>query len=328
MRRFTWAVVVLWGLFASSAMAQSPATPTPATPTPATRTYVIGFSQATTVEPWRILFNDELRAEAAKHPEIKLLIADANDSVTRQVADMEGFIGLPVDAILITPKESSELTPVVLKAMNAGIPVFVLDRNVDTDHITQFIGGDNRAIGRAAGEYAVASLGGPGRAKGTVFEIWGGMKTRPSRDRHEGFQEVVAREPGIRFLGQPRDSDWKQHLAYEAMMEILDQEPKIDLVYAHNDPMAYGAYLAARDEGREKGTLFLGIDGIPSEGVRWVREGILSATFLYKTPGDEGIRQALRYLSGQPIAPSITLPTMVIDRARAEAILSGRAPLP
>lgn len=296
--------------------------------TPPPRSLVIGFSQATTVEPWRILFNEELRAEAAKHPEVTLEVADANDDVAKQVADMENFIRRRVDAILITPKESAGLTPVVERAADAGIPVFVLDRNVETTRFTQFIGGDNRVIGRAAGEYAVQLLGGPGRAKGTVFEIWGGMKTKPSRDRHEGFQEVVGREPGLRMVGTPRDCDWKQHLAYEAMADVLDQEAKIDLVYAHNDPMAYGAYLAARDDGRDKGTFFLGIDGIPTEGVRWVHEGTLTATFLYKTPGDEGVRQALRHLAGLPIDPVITLPTLAIDRAKAEEILSGMSRRP
>ncbi|GEO81251.1 substrate-binding domain-containing protein [Pararhodospirillum oryzae] len=311
-------LVLLGGIaLAGSALAQGDATTPRKGP-------VIGFSQATTVEPWRLLFNEELRAEAARHPEVTVLMADANDSVAQQVTDMEGFIKRKVDAILISPKESAELTPVVIKAADAGIPVFVLDRNVETDRITQFIGGDNRAIGRAAGHYAVQLLGGEGKARGMIFEVWGGMKTRPSQDRHDGFHEVVEREPGIRFVGQPVDCDWKQHLAYEAMLDILDKEPRIDLVYAHNDPMAYGAWMAARDEGRAEGIAFLGIDGIPSEGVRWVRDGVLSATFLYKTPGDEGLRQALKFLAGEPIARTLTLPTEVIDRQRAEEILAAR----
>jgi len=288
------------------------------------RPVVIGFSQATTVEPWRILFNEELKAEADLHPNVTLLMSDANDNVDKQVADMEEFIRRAVDAILISPKESADLTPVVIQARDADIPVFVLDRNVETDRITQFIGGDNRAIGRAAGDYAVELLGGPGKAEGIVFEIWGGMKTKPSQDRHDGFYEAISAEPGIQLVGEPVDCDWKQHLAYDAMLDILDQEPRIDLVYAHNDPMAYGAYMAARDEGREDGITFISIDGIPSEGVRWVQEGVLAATFLYKTPGDEGLRQALRYLAGEEIPPRVTLPTEVIDKARADAILGSR----
>jgi ribose transport system substrate-binding protein len=283
--------------------------------------HVIGFSQATTTEPWRLLFNKELRDEAAKHPEIKLLVRNGMDDTVKQIADMEEFIDRNVDVILISPKVAEALTPVVNKAFDQGIPVIVLDRDLVNDRYTQFIGGDNKIIGRAAGEYAVNLLGGPGKAKGNVVEIWGGMASTPAQDRHAGFYDVVAKEPGINILTKPTDGDWKQDLGYEIMTKALDAHPDIDLVYAHNDPMAYGAYLAAKDVGREKNIAFLGIDAIPAEGVMWVYEGILTATFLYKTPGDEGIRQALKLLNGEPIKPCITLPTKTIDATNAEQIL-------
>ncbi|HMF67513.1 MAG TPA: substrate-binding domain-containing protein, partial [Phyllobacterium sp.] len=94
--------------------------------------YVIGFSQTTTVEPWRVQFNKDLEAEAKKHANVELLVADGQDKTEKQVADVENFIRQEVDAILISPKESAGLTGVVEKAVDAGIPVIVLDRNVDT----------------------------------------------------------------------------------------------------------------------------------------------------------------------------------------------------
>lgn len=283
--------------------------------------YVIGFSQATTTEPWRLLFNKELRTEAAKHPEIELIVYDAQDSVPNQIADIEKLIAAGADAILISPKVTEDLTPPVSRAFAAGIPVFVLDRDLSNDRYTQYIGGDNREIGRAAGRKAVELLGGAGKAKGLVVEIWGGMASTPANDRHDGFIEIVAQEPGIRILNPPQDGDWKQDLGYEIMTKALDTWDHIDLVYAHNDPMAFGAYLAARDAGREAETAFMGIDGIPAEGVKWVRDGILDATFLYKTPGDEGIRQALRFLKGEEVRKRLTLPTLTIDASNAVQIL-------
>ncbi len=285
--------------------------------------YVIGFSQATTTEPWRLLFNKELRAEAAKYPEIELNARDAMDSVPQQTADMEHFISSDVDAILISPKVTEDLTPAVSKAFAAGIPVFVLDRDLANDRYTQYIGGDNREIGRAAGRRAIELLGGTGKAKGNVIEIWGGMESSPANDRHDGFVEIISHEPGIKIVNSPQDGDWKQDLSYEIMTNALEVHAKIDLVYAHNDPMAYGAYLSARDVGRESNIFFLGIDGIPAEGVKWVQEGILDATFLYKTPGDEGIRQALRFLQGHAVPKRIVLPTQTIDSTNAQEILNS-----
>ena len=283
--------------------------------------FVIGFSQVTTTEPWRLLFNKELRAEAAKYPFVKLIVKDGNDLVAKQIADVEYFIKINVDAILISPKVADGFTPVVNKAYAKKIPVFVLDRDLSNDQYTQFIGGDNKLIGRAAGEYAVNYLGGKGKASGNIVEIWGGMASTPAHDRHSGFHEIVDKEKGIKFLTKNKDGDWKQDKAYEIMAEAIENNTKIDLVYAHNDPMAYGAYLAAKDMGIEKKLAFLGIDGIPAEGVKWVYNGILTATFLYKTPGDEGVRQAINYLKGSKIKKRVTLPTMTIDKSNAEKIL-------
>jgi ribose transport system substrate-binding protein len=111
----------------------------------------IGFSQATTIEPWRAQFNKDIIAEAAKHPEVELIITDGEDKTEKQVADVENLIRQEVNAILISPKESAGLTGVVLQAIDAKIPVFVLDRNVDTDKYVQFVGGDNKLIGPRGG---------------------------------------------------------------------------------------------------------------------------------------------------------------------------------
>jgi ribose transport system substrate-binding protein len=281
----------------------------------------VGFSQATTIEPWRAQFNKDIIAEAAKQPDVELIITDGEDKTEKQVADVENLIRQEVDALLISPKESAGLTGVVLQAIDAKIPVFVLDRNVETDKYTQFVGGDNKLIGREAGKYAVELLGGEGKAAGNVVEIWGGMGTQPAHDRHDGFHEFTDKEGGIKYLLNEQSGDWKQDQAYNIMATALRNNEKIDLVYGHNDPMAYGAYLAAKDVGREKEMKFLGIDALPAEGATWVKNGELTATFLYATPGAEGLRQAVKFLNGEQVEKQIVLPTERVDAANAEKFL-------
>jgi ribose transport system substrate-binding protein len=292
------------------------------TPAKAAAKWKVGFSQCTTLEPWRVQFNKDIEAEAKNHPEVDLIITDGQDKTEKQVADVENLINQQVDVLLISPKESAGLTGVVEKAIDAKIPVIVLDRNVDTKRITQFIGGDNVLIGKAAGEYAVKLLGGPGSAQGNVVEIWGGMGTQPAHDRHDGFHAFTDKETGIKYLLNNQSGDWKQDKAYDIMTTALRNNEKIDLVYGHNDPMAYGAYLAAKDAGRDKDIKFiLGIDALPDEGVTWVNKGELTATFLYATPGAEGLRQAVKLLKGEKIEPVIVLPTMLVDKNNAGEIL-------
>ncbi len=283
-------------------------------PPPVETKWHIGFSQCTTTEPWRVLFNELLQKEADRHPEVQLEILDALDKIEEQNAQMEAFINKGVDAILISPKESAGLTDVVERATDAGIPVIVLDRDVDTDKYACFVGGNNKEIGQEAGKFAVEALGGEGKAKGKIYEIWGGRGSTPAIERHDGFAEIVKREPGITLVGE-QDGDWKQERGYEVMEAVLKTEKDIDIVYAHNDPMAYGAYLAAQDAGREQEIKFVGIDANPDEGCKWAREGMLAATFVYPPPGEKGLQMALAILEGgEPEAQRIFLPTRRITK--------------
>src|SRR5271163_363400 len=169
-------------------------------PAKAAAKWKVGFSQATTLEPWRVQFNKDIEAEAKSHPEVELIITDGQDKTEKQVADVENLIQQGVDVLLVSPKESAGLTGVVLKAIDANIPTIILDRNVETDKYAQFIGGDNVLIGSEAGKYAVELLGGAGNAKGNLVELWGGMGTQPAHDRHDGFMENVGKESGIKSL--------------------------------------------------------------------------------------------------------------------------------
>jgi len=285
--------------------------------------YVIGFSQCTVKEPWRVLFNQRLLEAADRHPDVQLVILDADDRTEDQVAQMRTFIRRRFDAILISPKEAPGLTGVVEEATEAGIPVIVLDRGVNTEKYAAFVGADNLQIGRAAGREAVRLLGGPGQAAGVIYEICGGLATPPAQERRDGFREIVTQEPGITLLGG-LDADWKKDRAQTIMQDALKTHDRIDLVYAHNDPMAHGAYLAALDAGRADRMKFIGIDANPDEGQHWVRAGELTATFLYPTPGEKGLEVALDILAGKPVKKHYTLPTRMFTQ---ETVDEGGVPV-
>ncbi len=151
---------------------------------------------------------------------------------------------------------------------------------------------DNMEIGRAAGREAVRLLGGAGKAAGLIYEICGGLATPPAQERRDGFHEIVEAEPGISVIGG-LDADWKKDRAQTITQDALKTHPDIKLIYAHNDPMAHGAYLAAKAAGRADQIMFLGIDANPDEGQRWVRAGESPAPFAYPTPGEKGLEVAL-----------------------------------
>lgn len=272
---------------------------------------LIGFSQANLGEPWRVAMNAEV-AEAAKgHPELEFVYADAQQDNAKQVADVENFLRQKIDLLIISPNEAKPLTPIVKRAFDAGIPVIVLDREIEGDTYTTFIGANNRDIGKAAGEFVGALLGG----KGDLVEIKGLPGSTPARDRSEGFREAIAKFPGIKIIHDPV-ANWLREEAMTQMEAALSAHAKIDLVYAHNDPMAMGAYLAAKAKGRDASMRFIGIDGLPGldGGRQAVLDGKLAATFVYPTGGKDAVDIAVRILKGEQVPHRITLGTERISK--------------
>jgi ribose transport system substrate-binding protein len=282
------------------------------------RTYTIGMSQCNLGEPWRVQMNADLRAAAAQHPELKVIFKDAQNDTLKQRAQVEEFVSAKVDLLIISPKEAQPLTEPVARAFEAGIPVIVLDRAVLGGKFTCFIGADNKKIGKAAGQWIAKKLGG----KGKVVELKGLMTSIPGQDRHTGFREGIA-GTDIEVIFEA-DMKWLEPDSRKEMESALSRFDHIDLVYAHNDPGAHGAYLAAKAAGRD-GIKFVGIDALPQEGVAYVAQGILDATFRYPTGGAEAIDTALKIFKGETVPKKIVLGTRLFDKSNVAA---GGEPLP
>lgn len=280
--------------------------------------FVIGFSQCNSSEPWRAVMNKEIEYEIAKYPEIKLISSDAQQSNAKQVSDVENFIVRGVDLLMISPNEAQPLTGIVAKAFDNNIPVIVIDRKVLTDKYTCFIGADNKLIGREAGKHAAKLLNG----KGKVVEIYGLKGSTPAIERHDGFVEGIKDYPGIEII-YSQDGAWLREKGRSIMENALQRFEKIDLVYGHNDPMAIGAYLAAKYVGREKEMFFLGIDGLPGRegGVQAVADDKLDATFLYPTGGNMAVQTSIKILSGEQVPKNITLKTDTITSENTKKYL-------
>ena len=306
----------LLGVIASLALcACSREKPAPAGPAPSASAvrdgYVIGVSQCNLGEPWRVQMNADILKAALAHPELRLVFKDAQNDSLRQRAQVEELVAQHIDLLIISPKEAAPLTRPVAEVYQKGIPVIVLDRAVDGEDYSTFIGADNRRIGREAGKLARQMLGG----KGKIVELKGLMTSTPAQDRHQGFLEGLAleRDSALQVVFAA-DMQWLEPNARKEMESALASHENIDLVYAHNDPGAHGAYLAAKSAGRADKIKFIGIDALAHEGVAYVQQGLLDATFQYPTGGTEAIALALRYLKGEKPEKKITLGTRVFTK--------------
>ena len=282
--------------------------------------YVIGMSQCNLGEPWRVAMNDQIAMAAEKHPEFEVIFADAAQDNSKQIADIENFVQMGVDLIITSPNEATPLTNAVSAAYDAGIPVILLDRKIDGDKYTQFIGADNVDMGRIAGEYIADTLLPDG---GKVCEIKGLEGTSGGIDRDNGFREGIKKNDKIEIVAV-NNADWLREKAITVAEEMLQTNDEIDLFLALNDPMAEGAYIAAKNAGKEGDILFVGFDGLPTPdgGIRSVMDGRLSMTQVYPTGGTEAIESAYQLLvEGKELDKTLTLTSEIVTPDNAEELL-------
>lgn len=261
--------------------------------------FVIGVSQANLIEPWRVIMNEEIKEEALKYKDIRIIFTDAVQNSKKQIGDVEELLQQGIDLLIISPNDSSELTPIVAQAYKK-IPVIVLDRAVEGYDYTLYIGPDNKSIGKEAGKYIADLLGTSG---GNVVEIQGPTGLPSLRERSAGFREVIGKCSNISIIDTVI-ADWQRDKAEDEMEKMLNRYPKIDVVFAHSDYMALGAYKAAKRKGINT-IKFVGIDGFSGTngGLQLVEQGILQGTFTCLTGGREAIQYALDILNHEKGIP-------------------------
>lgn len=262
--------------------------------------YLIGMSQANRAEPWREAMDSQIAAAATAYPEFKVVFQDAAQDNADQVSDVENLLVQGIDLLIISPNQAAPLNGIVKEAWDSCVPVIVLDRNLVDPNYSMFIGADNVAIGKAAGEYAATWCADNGRSNCVIAEIRGLTGSPPAQDRGDGFREGIEAhglsESNIVFS---QDAEWLREKALPAAAAAFQAHPDIDVMYGHNDPMAEGAYIAAKDAGIDLDkVLFVGIDSLPTPdgGIMSVLQGRIDVTHVYPTGGQQAIEWAHRIL--------------------------------
>ncbi|WP_031468320.1 substrate-binding domain-containing protein [Sciscionella sediminilitoris] len=281
--------------------------------------YKIGVSQANVAEPYRERMDEDIKKYAKKLlPQVTDVdVQDGQQNNAKQRDDVNNFITKKVDLLIISPNEAAPLTQAVKDAYNKGIPVIVLDRKINGDQYTSFIGGDNKDIGKQAGQFVASKLL-PGGGK--VGEIRGLDGSTPAKERSDGFKEGIQ---GKKIdVVESQSGEWVRDKAQQKAEAMFKAHPDIQVMFAQGDPMAEGAYLAAQSAGL-KNVKFVGIDGlpIPSGGIKAVEAGRLAATFVYPTGGKEAIEAAKKILVDcKPVPKNQTLPTQQVTKDNAAQV--------
>ncbi len=283
-------------------------------------TYKVGFAQTESNNPWRIAETQSMK-DAANTCHWDLVYTDAASSASKQVADVESMIAQKVDVIVLAPREEKPLIPAVMKAKKAGIPVILIDRNVDQsvakagrDYVT-FIGSDFIDQGRRVGEWLVKTTGG----KGTIVELEGTTGSSPANDRKKGFDDVVKAQPGMKIVAS-QSGDFERDKGRQVMQTLLQAHPDVTAVYAHNDEMALGAIAALEAAGKKPGqdVIVVSIDGT-KDGLVAIDNGKLGAS-VQSSPffGPISCDTIKNYAKGQAIPAWVKVSDKFYEKSNAK----------
>ncbi len=259
--------------------------------------FVLGFSNISVVNTWRVQMVEELKQEASLHPEIsEMIVSDAGGDVNRQVADIEGLITRGVDALLVAPGSEVALNGALEKAYDAGIPVIIFSSNATPKNYTVKLLADDAQFGRDGAKYLAEAMGG----KGNIIAIRGISGNSIDNDRWRGVEEVLANYPDIKVVDQGF-GDWAYDKGKQVCESLLVAHPDLQGVWSSGGAMTQ----ACAEVAEENGLPVIPMTGEANNGFlrTWKEKNLQSVAPISPTWfGQQGVIAALRVLEGAPIA--------------------------
>ncbi|AIY40786.1 Xylose ABC transporter [Collimonas arenae] len=216
----------------------------------------VGITVGSLGNPYFVTLANGAKAKALQiNPNVKVTAVSADYDLSKQFTQIDNFISAGVDLILLNATDPVAIEPAIKKAQKAGIVVVAVD--VGAKGVDATVQTDNEMAGKLACKYLVEKLGG----KGNVI-IQNGPQVTSVIDRVKGCKTVLTAAPGIKVLSDDQDGKGSREGGLNAMQGYLTRFPKIDGLFAINDPQAIGSDLAAKQLKRS-GIIITSVDGAP-----------------------------------------------------------------
>ncbi|MGH2316745.1 ribose ABC transporter substrate-binding protein RbsB [Planococcus sp. SE5232] len=266
--------------------------------------YTIGFSISTLNNPFFVTLNEGAEAKAEELG-ATLTVVDAQDNASKQASDVEDLIQQEVDLIMINPVDSEAVAAAVESANAANIPVITVDRSAAGGEVVSHIASDNIAGGEMAGEHLVSIVG----EGAQVAELEGVSGSSAARERGEGFNNVAG--DSLEVVAK-QTANFNRSEGLSVMENILQANPDITGVFAHNDEMALGALEAIEASGKD--IAVVGFDA-NEDAVKAVEEGRLDGTIAQKPEmiGEMAVETAVQSLEGEEVEASIPVELELVE---------------
>ncbi|MFJ7158504.1 ABC transporter substrate-binding protein [Streptomyces sp. NPDC101118] len=287
---------------------------------------VLGFAQVGAESGWRTANTKSVR-EAAEKAGITLKFSDAQQKQENQIKAIRTFIQQKVDVIAFSPVVESGWDTVLKEAKNAGIPVILTDRAVDSQDTSlyrTFLGSDFVKEGQEAGKWLVKEYEGTS-APVNLVELQGTTGSAPANDRKAGFADAIKGDPKFKVVAS-QTGDFTRAKGKEVMQAFLKSHKDIDVLYAHNDDMALGAIQAIEEAGRKPGfdIKVISVDGIKDAFVAMQEKKINVVVECNPLLGDQLMELARKVAAGESVPQRVEVKEGVFTQDQAAAALPGR----
>jgi simple sugar transport system substrate-binding protein len=286
---------------------------------------VMGFSQVGAESGWRTA-NTKSVQESAKTAGVELKFSDAQQKQENQIKAIRSYIQQKVDVIAFSPVVETGWDTVLLEAKRANIPVILTDRAVDSEDKTlykTFLGSDFIAEGKKAGDWLVKDS--QGKSEVDVVELQGTTGAAPAIDRKEGFADAIKAAPQIKVIAS-QTGDFTRSGGKQVMEAFLKSNPKIDVVYAHNDDMGLGAIEAIEAAGKVPGKdiKIITVDAV-HDGMQALADGKINY-IVECSPllGDQLMDLAKKVVAGESVPERVVTEETAFTQEQAKAALPQR----
>ncbi len=285
---------------------------------------VMGFAQVGAESGWRTA-NTKSIQDAAEEAGVDLKFSDAQQKQENQIKAIRSYIQQKVDVIAFSPVVETGWDTVLKEAQDAGIPVILTDRAVDsadTSLYVTFLGSDFVEEGKKAGEWVVEEFG---SEPTNIVELQGTTGSAPAIDRKEGFEEVLAGKSNFTVIAS-QTGDFTRDGGKKVMEAFLQQNPDIDLVYAHNDDMGLGAIEAIEAAGKVPGQdiKIVTVDAV-KDGMQALADGKIN--FIVECSpllGPQLMEITKTVLAGDSVEPRIVTEETTFTQEQAKEALPSR----
>lgn len=268
--------------------------------------------------PFFVTMSEAAKKEAvAKGVELSAMGPEQETEVEKQVQMVENAIVSKVDAILLTPAGSKELTGAIKKANDAKIPVIIIDTKIDKKSLEDsgaktdtFMGSDNYQAGQIAADFVGKAV-----VKGEIAVLEGVGGQESGESRKAGFTDTIKKNyPDIKIVAS-QTASWDKAQGYSVTQNILQAHPNIKAIFACNDMMALGAAEVVDTAKKKAQIVILGVDAT-DDGKTAIKEGKMDGSIAQYPDqmGIMGVDKALEVINGGKIDENIPVPVKLLTK--------------